>query len=378
MLVKSVKMNKENEFEGKFNYDNCLTNLSCSILKYYGITPRHNSLSSVDEELNKKRYRNVVVILCDGLGYNILRNHLSEKSFLIQNLKEPFYSVIPATTTCGTTSVLSGLNPCEHLWLGWDIYFKNEDKIVQMFSNNIKDTEIQVSNENLSEKYFRYTDIFSLIRRNGYKAKRLMPFGEDSYKDMDDMCEIIIKECKSSTEKFIYAYCTEPDTSMHNYGTNDKRVKKMIRTINNKIEYLCSNVSDSFIIVIADHGHKDSYDYTIEDYPEIKELLDKDIWLEGRFCSFSVKKGCHKKFEKLFHELFSKDFVLKKKQQVLDEKLFGSGNVDSRIQDVLGDYIAIAIGDKYFRNSSKSFKHVSNHAGMTEDETIIPLIMIER
>ena len=36
------------------------------------------------------------------------------------------------------TSVLSGLNPIEHVWLGWDLYFREIDEVVTMFLNTKK------------------------------------------------------------------------------------------------------------------------------------------------------------------------------------------------------------------------------------------------
>ena len=45
----------------------------------------------------------------------------------IKNRIKSITSVFPPTTTAATTSMLSGLNPNEHGWLGWDLYFKKED-----------------------------------------------------------------------------------------------------------------------------------------------------------------------------------------------------------------------------------------------------------
>ena len=46
-------------------------------------------------------------------------------------------AVFPATTTASTTSVLSGKNPNEHGWLGWDLYFKEFDKTISIFPNMV-------------------------------------------------------------------------------------------------------------------------------------------------------------------------------------------------------------------------------------------------
>lgn len=38
----------------KNNYNECLTNLACSIRKYFGLEYRHNTLDYIDEILEKK------------------------------------------------------------------------------------------------------------------------------------------------------------------------------------------------------------------------------------------------------------------------------------------------------------------------------------
>ena len=124
----------------KPNYDDCITNLACSIRKYFNLDIKHEGIKDIDDILNNKKPRNVVVILYDGLGFNIMNRHLTKESFLVRNCLRDYSSVVPCTTTAATTSMLTGLNPCEHGWLGWDLYIKPEDIIVTMFKNKLKDT----------------------------------------------------------------------------------------------------------------------------------------------------------------------------------------------------------------------------------------------
>ena len=69
----------------KINYNECLTNLSCSIRKYYGLNYKHNTLDYIDKLLEKKSLENIVLILFDGMGSKILDRVLDNDSFLIQN-----------------------------------------------------------------------------------------------------------------------------------------------------------------------------------------------------------------------------------------------------------------------------------------------------
>ena len=44
----------------------------------------------------------------------------------------------------------------------------------------------------------------------------------------------------------------------------------------------------------------------------------------------------------------------------------------------LGDYFALAVGNKYFKYTTKGDSFKSTHAGFTIDEMKIPLIIIDR
>ena len=50
------------------NYDECLTNLACSIRKYFELEYTHKTLPYIDELLEKEKPENVVIILYDGMG----------------------------------------------------------------------------------------------------------------------------------------------------------------------------------------------------------------------------------------------------------------------------------------------------------------------
>lgn len=100
--------------------------------------------------------------------------------------------------------------------------------------------------------------------------------------------------------------------------------------------------------------------------------------IEPRALAFYVKEGQEEKFCSAFLKHFAKDFILLSKQEVLKQRLFGKGNVHSRFEEFLGDYLAIAISDvSIFKSREKADCFVGVHAGMTEREMMVPLIVLE-
>ena len=65
------------------NYDKCILSTISSILKYYGIDNGHTTLGSVDKLLNKE-YKNVFLIVLDGMGEHIL-NTLDKDGYFKRN-----------------------------------------------------------------------------------------------------------------------------------------------------------------------------------------------------------------------------------------------------------------------------------------------------
>mgnify|MGYP001059661525 CR=1 FL=1 len=365
--------------EVRNNYNECITNLACSIQKYFGIEPKHNTIDCIDKILNEKQPKNVVMILFDGMGARILDRALEENSFFRKNKLKDITTVFPATTTAATTSIITGLNPVEHGWLGWNMYIKPINKTITLFKNQVKGTE-KVSHKFLEVKHMlKIETITEQINKNGkYKSKMIYPFGEDKYTNIDNMFEKIKKECEKTGKKYIYAYNEEPDGTMHMKGPDNNITEKLINTINRKTEEFCKRLKDTIVIIIADHGHKLVEPIYLDEYPEILKMLERTPSLEQRAISFKVKEKYKNEFQEKFRRTLGNDMKLYSKQEIIESKLFGYGKPNELFEDALGDYIAIAYETGKCIVSSGDDVYISHHAGYSDDEIYVPLIVIDK
>lgn len=364
----------------KNNYNECITNLACSIRKYFDLDYKHNTLDYIDKVLDEYKPKNVVTILCDGMGSNIMDRMLDKDAFLIKNRIKPITTVFPATTVAATTSMMTGLNPCETGMLGWDMYYKDIDKTISVYLNSDKeDPEHKPLSEAIkyNKEHMITKTIMQEINEVGkYKSYKLFPFGEGSYKSLDDMFIRIEDICNKEGMKYIYAYDNEPDHTMHEIGSDTKEIKDIIVDLNKRIEKLSSKLTDTIIFVVADHGHINVKDYYIADYPDVEDCLLRNTSLEPRATNFFVKANKKEEFNKLFNKYFSNDFDLYEMKDVIESKLFGDGEENEIFRDALGDYLAIAKTDKtLIYKGSEVLK--SQHAGYTDDEIYIPLIKVK-
>ncbi len=297
----------------------------------------------------------------------------------IKNILKAITTVFPATTVAATTSMMTGLNPVETGMLGWDMYYKDINKTITVFMNSEKEdkefTPLQEAIDYNKKHMIRKSIMEEINEESIYKAHTIFPFGENSYKDLDEMYKIIENKCNEKGMKYIYAYDIEPDHTMHKIGCNKPEIKSIIEDINRRIEELSSKLTNTIIFVIADHGHYNVKNLFIKDYPDIEDCLLRNTSIEPRAVNFFIKPEKKEVFVELFNKYFGKDFDLYPMEDVINSKLFGDGKENKIFRDALGDYLAIGKTNKtLLYKGSEVLK--SQHAGYTDDEILVPLIVI--
>ena len=214
------------------DYDNSLLSLVSSVLKHYKVDTAHPTLPEADGLLNGN-YKNVVVMLFDGMGTAILEKHLRPDSFLRSHLERTISSVFPPTTTAATVTMETGLSPIEHGWLGWSLYFDEIGENVNIFPNTLSGSAgIPAADYGVAQRYIPYTDIFEKIdRQEGVKAYRVSPFSSYRSKSASEICDTVKKLCGEDGRKYIYTYWHQPDYDMHDLGTAHEKITEDIAEI---------------------------------------------------------------------------------------------------------------------------------------------------
>lgn len=189
--------------------------------------------------------------------------------------------------------------------------------------------------------------------------------------------------CENPNEKFILAYCDNPDGLLHKFGTDSEEASNYIRETEQKIEKMCKNLGeDTIVIISADHGHRNiEKAYTILDYPEIQECLILPPSLESRTIAFWVKENMRSQFEERFNKIFGKEFLLMSKEEFLQKNMLGFGKKHTKIDDFIGNYIALSTSSSIIRLETflaegKPVKK-STHCGLTKEEMEVPVIVVK-
>ena len=98
--------------------------------------------------------------------------------------------------------------------------------------------------------------------------------------------------------------------------------------------------------------------------------------------TYYIKKGMEEEFVKEFTKDYKDKMYLFKTKEFIDNKIFGLSENNMNILNNLGEYISLCNSDAQFINSPEIEEYYGktkgNHSGLTQDEMIIPLIVINR
>lgn len=363
------------------NYNRSILSISSSIMKYYGINSNYKSLEELDSILDNK-YKNIVFLILDSMGTNIVSKNLTSDSILKQNVITNVTSVFPPTTAAATIAFHSGVSPNENGWIGWMPYFKEYNKIIELFSGKDYYTREKVVDPP-ENGILKYETIYEKIckQNKDISFHKIFPsFVENGAKSFEELCDNIKKSCiNDNKQNLIEAYWTDPDYTIHRNGVDSKEVKKVLKNIDDNLKKTVKDLKDTLIIISADHGAVDVEETYLQEIKKIDECLKIPPSIESRFVTFFIKNGKKRQFISEFKKLFKDDFLLYTKKQFLEKNLLGPGIQHKNINDYIGDYVAISKSSKSIRYSitgNRDKPLIADHGGITEEEMQVPVIVI--
>lgn len=360
------------------DYENCNINLLSSIASHCGLAWHHQSLPFADRLLAEKPWKNIILMLFDGMGVDMLKKNLPADAFLRRHFAHTLSSVFPSTTTCATTSIETGLMPCEHAWLGWTLYFPPIDQLVDVYTNR-NDRGEAAADYYVGERYIPRDFIYPHINACGkYRAASISFYGDYKIKTLDELFDTALELAKDDQYRYLYTYWPYPDSTMHKYGCYHPKTKMQLEDINARLDAFSKALpEDTLLLITADHGLIDTQTVYLEDYPDLQAMLLRDSSIELRAVSFHVKPEYIRRFPAAFHKHFPDQFLLTDKETFIRDYL-GSGTVRPQVYDFVGDYMALATGEISMMNHPSPMPLIGNHAGLTPQEMYVPLIVVKK
>lgn len=371
------------------DYDRSILSTTASILRHYGAEANYPTLPELDAQLATQP-RHVALIIIDGAGVIPTDSALLPDSYLRAHRAATVTSIFPSTTTAATTSYYNGLSAYEHGWLGWQLYFKEYASDVVTFMRTSYHTRRPIEGPQPAVQLMPYETVFDKIKRAAPDIMLRTLYAFDSYcehgadekiriSDFSDLCHRIAEISRKPDERgYTIAYWGEPDTSMHEYGVGSPEALSQFRQIDARLRQLSNELTDTLLIVTADHGLINSATHDIAAMPEIMDCLVLPPSIEGRAAGFYVKPHRRRAFERAFQERFGDAFLLLSRADVYRTGLFGRGARHPKFDDFIGDYVACATGGAsigFGVPGVAGHSLIGLHAGLTEDEMLVPVVI---
>lgn len=382
------KLKKNKLLIPNYNEHNII-DLIRTVYNYCGTNFKNNK-NMKDFKKYVKNNKNIIFILVDGFGYNLV-NSLSNESVLKNNLKKKLNTVFPSATGCVLNSIITGRYPSETGLFGWYGYHrKSETEYYTLLLNDRK------TNENLKlddKDIFKYDTVFNKFNRkvniifpnfllNSRFSKHVIghnnAYGYNNYKEAFD---IISENIKEEYESFTYLYLPEIDTLEHRTGVYTEDVYSKINELENAISDFIEANDNFEIILTADHGQTNINNIVTMDFDKYNEYFYASPSIDLGTATFFVKEEYRDIFKREFQKDFNNSMILYTKEELLKNEFFGK-NRTKYAEDCLGEYISLCKKGYAFYNRENEYNEkdriFGNHTGLTKDEMEIPLIVITK
>jgi predicted AlkP superfamily pyrophosphatase or phosphodiesterase len=380
--------------------DGGIVNLMSSIEGALGGNPLYAPLKTLKPK-EIKSFKNVVLIVIDGLGHEYLKKH-GEGTVFQKYFRSSITSVFPSTTATGITTFMTGVAPQQHAVTGWFVLLKEMGTVstILPFTPRYKGKSFgSVINPKIIFNVKPFVkkinaNTFSLhphsISDSDYtlahmdKAKRISYKGVDGF--FNSIMKVIRQRKKSKKNKFIYAYWPDFDTIEHHFGPKSSKVKKHFTMLNKKLTSFIKKIdgTNTLLIVTADHGQIDIPPRSrieLKKHPKLEETLTLPLCGEPRAAYCYVHPSKAKQFEHYTRTRLRKYCWVFKSEDLIRKNWFGLYKPNQKLFERVGDYVLVmkknyALKD-FLMSENKRFL-LGNHGGVSKEEMFVPLIVIKK
>jgi len=341
-----------------------------------------------------RNYKNIVLIIIDGLGYHWLQKQKS--SFLCKGIRGKMTSVFPSTTASAITSFATGVAPQQHAYTGWYMNLKEIGAVTTILPFNARFggqslDELGVSIDDLLSQQGFVVNLgvstyvvtskhisTSVFARHIHGDSRHLP-----YNTLNGFFRQTRRAVtRHNRRKYIYAYWSHLDSLGHKFGINSRKVARHFKKIATGFQSFIRSLqgTDTAVIVTADHGQIDTIqDHVINlsDHPRLEECLTLPLCGGSRVVYCYVHPSKSRNFERYIKMKLGKVCHLFKSEELIRRGVFGLFKPNPKLFDRIGDYVLVMKEDYVLTDNLINKKrpvHIGRHGGVSKEEMYVPLI----
>jgi predicted AlkP superfamily pyrophosphatase or phosphodiesterase len=322
----------------------------------------------------------IVLLVLDGLGARQLASRAALAPVLSSGDGRPITSVVPSTTACALTSLVTGQVPAAHGIVGYRMACDGEIMNVLQWTLGGRDARMR-----LPSPVFQPRPSFPgspgrvpVVTRydygsTGFTAAHL---GDVDLHSWHTPAGLVtgVRRLLAAGQPFVYAYYEGIDKVAHARGLGDFYDDEL-----RAVDRLVGDVRDvlppgAVLVVTADHGQVE-VGGSVE---VLDDALMRHVTLlsgEGRFRWLHVEEGAVDDVAAAAVEAFGKVAWVWTKAQLIDEGWLG-GVPSAAVAARLGDVVLVPHEPIAFLDPADTgeLRLAARHGSLTPDEMLIPLL----
>jgi len=392
-----------------------LVNIASTVLELCGArTPADPPPLRGIEPALLEGVRNVVVVLCDGLGSD-QRQRLAtagDVPFLARILQRAAKheaaqlidatTIFPSTTAAAVTTMQTARTPQEHGNIAYFLWLEEFAVVAQMLRWGAAAQKRGSFFDDRSidpRTYAKVPSIHKAIRDHGGRSYIVEPeiFRNEAMTRMHGaeatyvgyllpstmgvrVRQLLDGRPEDDSPLYIYAYWSGVDTVAHWYGPRGPEHAAEAALFDRDLERGIGDrkPGDTLVILTADHGHA-SVDpdrlIDLEADVELRALLRNPIAGEPRVVFLHTDRAADVKA--YLEHAYPGTFFLIDREDAIEAGLFGRGD-PTLVRKRVGEVLAMVSDDRgasVVRVDGQVVRHRGSHGGMTADEMRIPVLL---
>jgi hypothetical protein len=341
-------------------------------------------------------YRQVVLLVVDGLGYEFLMRRNRRSSLRALN-RARLTSVFPSTTAAAVTTFLTGTAPQQHGLTGWHMYFKELGAVLAVLPGTPRYGGVPLQQAGIQpRRFFGHGSVFDRLsvpayvvspRRIAHSDFNLAHQGKAELKPFDTQDDFFLTLAKilrsDRNRKFVYAYWPDLDRISHEAGALSAEADWHFASWEEGFGRFLDHIAGtgSLVIVTADHGFIDtdeSRTVTLDTHPELADCLILPLCGERRVAYCYVKPDRREFFESYVRSELDACAELWRSRELIERGCFGLGVPHPRLADRVGDYTLVMKENYVIKDwlpGEHRYAHIGVHGGTSDAEMWVPLIV---
>lgn len=369
----------------------------------YGRSSIADLLTSSAAALGVDGYTNVLglpkapricVVMVDGLGRGLLRQHGGHAPFLRSALENSatLSAAFPSTTATSLASLGTGLPPGSHGMVGYDVLDPDQDKVVNLlggWDRNVDPVRWQPHRTVLETvaEVLPVTTV-SLPRFQDSAMTRAALRGGDYVPavSVQARCRAAADLLQPGSQGLVYLYWNELDKAGHRHGCQSGQWSHQLEELDSAMKRLSARLAPGTLLLLtADHGMLDVEEQHRVDYSADPELIAGVRHTAGEprmvhlYLEPDAAPGHVEDLLDAWRRRFGSRAWIMTRQEAVAAGYFGpvQPSVLPRIGDVLiAAREPVALYDAR-RVSPSAFSVVGQHGSLTRAEREVPLLRLD-